>query len=65
MQTIEANLLNAMNSRTVEIVADWKLAILDGKMMAINSAAPKGRTVKAETQLGQLKPSTEGRVVSN
>jgi len=62
VQTIETSVLNAMNSRTMEILADWKPAILDGKVTAINGAAPKRRTVNVETQLDQVGPSTEGRV---
>jgi len=41
VQMIETSILNAMNSRTLEILADWKPAILDGKVTAINGAAPK------------------------
>jgi hypothetical protein len=63
VQTIETSVLNAMNSRTMEILADWKPAILDGKVTAINGAAPKRRSVKVDTQLDQLGPSTEGREV--
>jgi hypothetical protein len=33
----------------MEILADGKPAILDGKVTPINNAAPKGRTVKLET----------------
>jgi integrase len=65
VQTIETSVLNAMNSRTMEILADWKPAILDGKVTAINGGAPKRRTVKVETQLDQLGPSTKGRVVAS
>jgi hypothetical protein len=35
--------------------------ILNGKVTAINGAAPKSRTAKVETQLDQVGPSTEGR----
>ena len=63
VQMIETSVLNAMNSRTMEILADWKPAILDGKVTAISGAAPKRRTVKVESQLDQLGPSTEGREV--
>jgi hypothetical protein len=42
-----------MNSRTLTILADWKPAILDGRVRAIHRAAPKRRTVKLETQLDQ------------
>ena len=59
VQTIETSVLNAMNSRTSEILADWKPAILDGKVTTINGAAPKRRTVKLETQLDQVGPSLE------
>jgi hypothetical protein len=65
VQTIETSFLNAMNSRTMEILANWKPAILNRKVTAINGAAPKRRTVKVENQLDQLGPSTEGRVVAN
>jgi integrase len=54
VQTIETSVLNAMNSRTSEILADWKPAILDGKLTTINGAAPKRRRVKLETQLDQV-----------
>ena len=63
VQTIETSVLNAMNSRTMEILADWKPAILDGILTAISGAAPKRRTVKVESQLDQLGPSTERREV--
>lgn len=63
VQTIERRVLNAMNSRTMEILADWKSAILDRKVTPISDATPKRRTVKVETQLDQLGPSTEGRNV--
>ena len=61
VQTIETSVLNAMNSRTTEILADWKPAILDGKVTPISDAATKRRTVKVETQLDQVGPSTGGR----
>ena len=57
VQTIETSVLNAMNSRTLEILADWKPAILDGKVTTMR-AAPKRRTVKVGTQLDQVGPST-------
>ena len=63
VQTIETSVLNAMNSRTMEILADWKPTILDGKVTAISGAAPKRRSVKVDRQLDQLGPSTEGREV--
>jgi integrase len=59
VQTIETSVLNAMNSRTSEILADWKPAILDGKATTTNGADPKRRTVKLETQLDQVGPSLE------
>jgi integrase len=65
VQTIETSVLNAMNSRTMEILADWKPAILDGKVTGIDGPAPKRRTVKVEMQLDQVGPSTEGRVVAS
>ena len=61
VQMIEASVLNAMNSRTMEILTDWKPAILDGKVTVINESVPKRRTVKVETQLDQVGPSTGGR----
>jgi len=63
VQTIETSVLNAMNSRTMEILADWKPAILDAKVTPISDATPKRRTVKVEIQLDQLGPSTEGRKI--
>jgi hypothetical protein len=44
-----------MNSRTLEILADWKPTIMDGvKMTAIEGAAPKRRTLKLQQQLTKL-----------
>jgi hypothetical protein len=64
VQTIEASVLNAMNSRTMEILADWKPAILEGQTVTpIDTAAPKRRTVKVGKQLDQVGPSAEGRLV--
>jgi len=60
---VQTSVLNAMNSRTMEILADWKPAILEGKVTLISDAAPKRRTVKVETQLDQLGPSTKGRKI--
>ena len=54
VQTIEASILSAMNSRTMEIPADWKPAILDGKVTAINGAAPKRKSFKVETHWTKL-----------
>jgi hypothetical protein len=65
VQTIETSVLNAMNSRTMEILADWKPAILEGKVTGIDGAAPKRRTVKVEMQLDQVGPNTKGRVVAS
>jgi integrase len=63
VQTIEASVLNAMNSRAMEILADWKPTILDGeKLTAIEGAAPKRRTLKLQQQLDQVGPSSEGRI---
>jgi integrase len=63
VQTIEASVLNAMNSRTLEILADWKPTILDGvKMTAVEGAAPKRRTLKLQQQLDQVGPNSEGRI---
>lgn len=62
VQTIETTVLNAMNSRTSEVLAGWKPAILNGKVAAISGAAPKRRTVKVEMQLDQVGLSTEERV---
>jgi hypothetical protein len=40
-QTIEKSVLSSMNSRTLEIHADWKQAILNGKRAAVTER-PKG-----------------------
>jgi len=61
----ETCVLNATNSRTMEILADWKPEFLDGTVEPINSASPKRRTVKVETQLDQLGPSTVGGVIAS
>jgi hypothetical protein len=37
-----------MNFRTLEILADWKPAILDGKVRVVSGAAPPRKTVKSE-----------------
>jgi hypothetical protein len=39
VQTIEESVLNAMNSRRLEILADWEPAILNGKGTAINGGS--------------------------
>jgi hypothetical protein len=44
------DVMSEMNSRTVEIPADRKPAILDGRMVAINGWS-KEKTVKLEAQL--------------
>lgn len=64
VQIIEQSVLNAMNSRTMEILADWKPVILDEtKATVIDSAVPHGRTPKVAQQLDQNGPSTAGREV--
>lgn len=66
VQTIETSVLNAMNSRTTEILADWKPAIVSGKnIKAAEGVAPKRRTSRVRKQLDQLGPSSVlGEVVS-
>jgi hypothetical protein len=54
VQTIETNVLNAMNSRTLEILADWKPAIPDGKVTAINGAVRRGEPSRSESNWTKL-----------
>jgi integrase len=65
VQTIEASVLSAMNSRTVEILSGWKPLIINGSMdVAGEPAIPKGRRRRvsgALKQLDQLGPSSETR----
>jgi integrase len=65
VQTIEASVLSAMNSLTVEILSGWKPLILDESMdVAGEPAIPKGRRRRvsgALKQLDQLGPSSETR----
>jgi integrase len=65
VQTIEISVLNAMNSRTTEILADWEPPILNVKAEIAESAAPRRRSLRVATQLDQLGPSSVlGKVVS-
>ncbi len=60
VQTIEKSVLNAMNSRTVQILTDWEPAILSGtNVEPINLGTPKRRSLKVVKQLDQLGPSGE------
>jgi integrase len=65
VQTIEASVLSAMNSRTVEILSGWKPLIINGSPnVAGEPAIPKGRRRRvsdALKQLDQLGPSSETR----
>jgi hypothetical protein len=44
----------------MEILAEWKPAIFDGRMTTINGVIAKRTAVKLEPQIG---PSTEGGVL--
>jgi hypothetical protein len=62
VQTIEASVLNAMNSRTFEILSGWKPLILNGS--AEVTAGPliskrRQRVFGVRKQLDQLGPSSE------
>ena len=66
VQTIEKSVLNAMNSRTVEILTDWKPAILSGTNAAPKRpAAPKRRSLRVVKELDQLGPSGGKRQALN
>jgi integrase len=58
MQAIEGSVLQALNSRTSEILSDWKPTLLSGEQ-PINgeSAAPKRRNVNLARGLDQNGPS--------
>ena len=58
VQTIEKSVLNAMNSRTAEILTDWEPTILSGKNVAtMDPATPKRRSFRVVKHLDQLGPS--------
>jgi hypothetical protein len=58
IQTIEASVLNAMNSRTTEILSDWKPAMVCGKnVKPTDGAVPRRRVLKVAKQLDELGPN--------
>jgi len=62
VQTIEKSVLNAMNTRTVEILTDWEPTILSGtNATPIDPGTPKRRSLRVVKQLDQLGPSGEER----
>lgn len=66
VQTIETSVLNAMNSRTLEILADLEPAILNGSnVMVMESATPKRRSLRVALQLDQVGPSSDFREAVN
>jgi hypothetical protein len=64
MQGIEANVLNAMNSRTTQILAGWEHPATNGTDAAVPlDQVPKTRRLSSEVlkQLDQLGPSFGGK----
>jgi hypothetical protein len=59
MQEIEGSVLQALNSRTSEILSDWKPTLVSGIQPINNgeSAAPKRRNVNLVRGLDQNGPS--------
>ena len=58
VQTIEKSVINAMNSRTLEILTGWEPAILSGTNEApTDPATPQRRSLRVVKQLDQLGPS--------
>ena len=56
-QTIEKSMLNATNSRTVEILTEWEASILSGvKVVLINLGTPKRRSLRTMKEQDQLGP---------
>jgi integrase len=64
VQTIEASVLNALNSRTLEILVGWEPAILNREPDVSDEALVAGRRKQnlsgVSKQLDQLGPSSEG-----
>ena len=59
----EESVLNAMNSRTAEILMGWEPTILPGTNVApINPGTPKRRSLRVVKQLDQLLPSGKERL---
>jgi hypothetical protein len=59
MQAIEGSVLQALNSRTSEILSDWKpMLVSDGQPIKGQSAAPKRRNVNLARGLTQNGPSS-------
>ena len=52
VQTVETSVLNAMNSRTMEILSDWKPSILDGKVTAIKGGGSEEENRQGRNSLG-------------
>jgi integrase len=64
VQTIEASVLNAMNSRTTEIFSARKPAILsEAKAIGVEPVTPKRISCEVTKQLDQLGPSSERRML--
>jgi hypothetical protein len=62
MQAIDKSVLNAMNSRTVQILTDWEPTILSGTdVTPLDPGIPKRRSLRVVKQLTQLGPSEEER----
>ena len=62
VQPIEKSVLNAMNSRTVEILTGWEPTILTGaNAEPKDPATPKRRSLRVVKQLDQLRPRGEER----
>jgi hypothetical protein len=64
MQGIEANVLNAMNSRTTQILAGWEHPATNGTEAAVQlDQVPKARRLSSGLlkQLNQPGPSFEGK----
>jgi hypothetical protein len=59
MQAIEGSVLQALNSRTSEILSDWKPTLVSGgQPIKGESAAPKRRNVNLARGLTQNGPSS-------
>jgi hypothetical protein len=54
VQTIRDECPDAMNSRKTDILADWKPAILEGKVTSMNGAVPKRRVVRSKLNWTKL-----------
>jgi integrase len=66
MQTIEASVLNAMNSRTTQVLAGWEHPVTTGCRIGVqHNLVPKARKLASGVaqQLDQVGPSLEGRML--